>query len=266
MFLLLFLLQKKFKYMGKTLILTLFLVSTALFAQENEVPKSNETVENKNMLKVNLLALTVGNYSLQYERLITPKTTIGVTANYTPKRGLPFMSSFETILDDQNTTDQLENFKYASYSITPEVRFYLGKEGYKGFYIAPFARYTAYNDVHLPITYETTDNGTTTESIVLIEGKSTALSGGFAIGAQWKLSKKLYLDWMIMGPHFGSTDIDLKGNKALSIEDQNSLRDEIESLDVPFDIDYEIDENGVRAKTKTPWGGVRASIGIGYRF
>lgn len=110
-------------------------------AQEQTQEEEKPQIENKNMVKLNLLALTTGNISLQYERLITPKTTVGVTVNMMPSKGLPFSNSIESIVDDKTTSAQLQQVSISSFWVTPEIRFYLGKEGYKGFYIAPFLRY-----------------------------------------------------------------------------------------------------------------------------
>ena len=138
--------------MKKTIFTSILILAAHLgIAQEQSLEDQKPQVENKNMVKLNLLALTAGNISLQYERLITPKTTVGATVNMMPSKGLPFSSSVESFVDDQTTSAQLKQISISSFSVTPEIRFYLGKEGYKGFYIAPFVRYGKYN-VDLPVT------------------------------------------------------------------------------------------------------------------
>ena len=230
-------------------------------------------VTNKNLIKLNLLALAVGNFSLQYERLITKKTVVALSAGFTPERGIPFYSSFESAIDNQDTKDQLKGIKYSNYSITPEIRFYLGKEGFKGFYIGVFGRYTSY-DVKFPLQYESVLSGIPNipgqyipkESIGL-DGNIRAFSGGITLGAQWKLSNKIYLDWLIIGPHFGSSKGDLKANKKLTVIEQQEINDAISDLDIPMlDYTYEVNSDGARMKFDGPWAGVRTSLGIGYRF
>ena len=235
--------------------------------------KKTDAVTNKNLIKVNLFALAVGNFSLQYERLITKKTVVALSAGITPERGIPFYSTFEGSIDNQDTKDQLKGVKYSNYAITPEIRFYLGKEGFKGFYIGIFGRYTSY-DVKFPLQYEDVassipglPSGIVPKESIGLDGNIRAFSGGITLGAQWKLSNRLYLDWLIIGPHFGSSKGDLQGKKKLTLTEQQEIRDAISDLDIPLvDYTYEVDDNGARMRFDGPWAGVRTSLGIGYRF
>lgn len=237
------------------------------------VMKKQNEVTNKNLVKINLLALTVGNFSLQYERLITKKTVVALSAGITPERGIPFYSTFEGSIDDQDTKDQLKGIKYSNYSITPEIRFYLGKEGFKGFYIGIFGRYTSY-DIKFPLQYE--DLASNIPGIpanlvpkekIDLDGNIRAFSGGITLGAQWKLSNKLYLDWLIIGPHFGGSKGDLKANKKLTAIEQQEIKDAIAELDIPMlDYTYEVNDDGARMRFDGPWAGIRTSLGLGYRF
>ena len=249
--------------MKKTILAAVFLFAAQLgMAQEQPLEDQKPQVENKNMVKLNLLALTAGNISLQYERLITPKTTVGATVNMMPSKGLPFSSSVESFVDDQTTSAQLKQISISSFSVTPEIRFYLGKEGYKGFYIAPFVRYGKYN-VDLPVNYDYEGK----EENIMVDGTVKAFSGGFAIGAQWRVYKDFYLDWMIMGPHFGSAKGTLEGKRSLNQSEQDAIRKSLSDLDIPVvDFEYEVNDSGAKAKLDGPWAGIRASIGIGYRF
>lgn len=249
--------------MKKTILAAVFLFAAQLgIAQEQSLEDQKPQVENKNMVKLNLLALTAGNISLQYERLITPKTTVGATVNMMPSKGLPFSSSVESFVDDQTTSAQLKQISISSFSVTPEIRFYLGKEGYKGFYIAPFVRYGKYN-VDLPVNYDYEGK----EENIMVDGEVKAFSGGFAIGAQWRVYKDFYLDWMIMGPHFGSAKGTLEGKRSLNQSEQDAIRKSLSDLDIPVvDFEYEVNDSGAKAKLDGPWAGIRASIGIGYRF
>ena len=249
--------------MKKTIFTSILILAAHLgMAQEQPLEDQKPQVENKNMVKLNLLALTAENISLQYERLITPKTTVGATVNMMPSKGLPFSSSVESFVDDQTTSAQLKQISISSFSVTPEIRFYLGKEGYKGFYIAPFVRYGKYN-VDLPVNYDYEGK----EESIMVDGTVKAFSGGFAIGAQWRVYKDFYLDWMIMGPHFGSAKGTLEGKRSLNQSEQDAIRKSLSDLDIPVvDFEYEVNDSGAKAKLDGPWAGIRASIGIGYRF
>ena len=68
------------------------------------------------------------------------------------------------------------------------------------------------------------------------------------LGAQWQLSKALYLDWWILGPNYGNSNGDIAGTKTLSPTEQQSLRDELSMLDIPLTkYTYTVDGNGAKA-------------------
>lgn len=227
------------------------------FAQE-----SSDFSDDKNMVKWNVLGLTSSTISLQYERLIAPKTSIAANINIMPKRSIPFFGTVEDIVKDKGAIDILKDVKMNAFSFTPEVRFYLGKEGMRGFYIAPFLRYDRFS-VELPVEYIYKEQ---LESVT-INGNVDGFSGGFAIGAQWRVYKDFYLDWMIMGPHFGLAKGTLEGKRSLNQSEQDAIRKSLSDLDIPVvDFEYEVNDSGAKAKLDGPWAGIRASIGIGYRF
>lgn len=250
----------KFKKMKKTL-LSLFLL-TGFLTSAQEVVDETVSTEEKNMIKLNVMALSTGTISVQYERLITPKTTVGASVNLMPKRGIPFFGSIESLINDAVTSNQIKSAKINSFSITPEARFYLGKEGFKGFYVAPFVRYASHG-AEFPLAYDY--NGE--KEHITLDGKLNTFSAGFAIGAQWKIAKQIYLDWLIMGPMYGSAKGDLSGKRALNADEVKEIDKALKDLDLPIiDTTYEVNEQGAKAKVKGPWAGIRAAIGVGYRF
>ncbi|HMK04917.1 MAG TPA: hypothetical protein VK489_12025, partial [Ferruginibacter sp.] len=86
-------------------------------------------------------------------------------------------------------------------------------------------------------------------------------------GAQFKLSKAVYLDWWILGPNYGSSKGNLTGKKTMDAADQQDLRDELRDLDIPLtEYTYKVDGNGARIDFKGPWAGIRSGICIGIRF
>lgn len=249
--------------MKKVALLVLGLVTQMGFAQEAELQNNEKPeIDGKNMVKLNALALTTGTISVQYERLVSPKITVGATVNMMPNRGLPFSNTVESFVDDKTTAAQLKAISMSSFSFTPEARMYFGKESFKGFYIAPFVRYGSYS-LELPVDYHYEGN----DEHIIIDGKITSFSGGLAFGAQWKLSQNIYLDWMIMGPHYGSAKGTLQGQKSLNQEEQDAINDALRDLDIPVvDYEYEVNSSGAKVKLDGPWAGIRAVIGVGYRF
>ena len=250
----------------KKLVLLTFAVTatTFLFAQEvidNE--KIDGTTRKNNIIKLNLPALAFKTISVQYERAIAKKMTVAGTFRYMPEGSIPLKSTVIELADDPKLERQLNNFEIGNMAFIPEVRFYVGKKGaFHGFYLAPFASIARYSSNLL---FEFDDNGTT-ETIPL-SGDVNAFTGGLMLGAQWKLSKAVYLDWWILGPNYGKSKGDLTGKKSLSASEQQALRDELAGLDSPLtDFTYDVNANGATINFNGPWAGVRSGICIGINF
>ncbi|MCG2615527.1 DUF3575 domain-containing protein [Terrimonas sp. NA20] len=231
---------------------------------------STSTADNgnikKNLLKVNLTGLFVKNYSLQYERILTRKTSVALSFRTMPTSSVPFKGFFRDVTDNDPYTNQvIDNLRLSNIAITPEFRFYLG-EGYgKGFYIAPFYRYAKFKSEDLVFEY---DHGNTTESIV-ISGDQSSHTGGIQLGAQWFLGKSVALDWWILGPHYGTVNGNFSGitDRVLSQQEQNSLRQALEDVEVPIaDKQITVTSRGADVKVTGGWLGLRAGLTVGIRF
>lgn len=239
----------------------LCMLSLHLSAQQiKEVPAESE---RKNLLKMNLLALTMKNFSFQYERAIAPKISAGATIRFMPFGSLPFKSTVKSTIDDETFEAQLEEAEIGNFAFMPEVRFYVGKKGvFRGFYIAPFANIARYK---MEVNFVYDDNGV--DKNIPMSGKVNTITGGVMFGAQWKLSRQWYLDWWILGPNFGSSKGDISGRISLTPSEQQSLEEELEELDLPLtNFKYTVDGNGADIRVKGPWGGVRSGLCIGFNF
>jgi hypothetical protein len=236
-------------------------------AQTNKESTIDETPLGFNLVKVNLTSIPLGNFSFQYERAVAKKISAVIGFRLMPNSGLPLKSVIKGAIDDEETWGHFENLTMSNFAITPEVRFYLGKSVFRGFYIAPFARIANYS-VKTPFEFEYDHpiDGLQ-EEIIPLEGKVSAFTGGFMLGAQWKLPKSIYLDWWILGPNYGSSSGNIKGNKNLSSEEQVGIREGLTDLDDLFFVEgYEVNSSGAKVDIKGPWGGVRAGIALGFRF
>ncbi len=231
----------------------------------------NEDKHKMNIVKVNLMALALKNYSFQYERVLTKKISIALGVRTMPSSTLPFKDVFVDQFGISDPDDDLEStikdLKVGNFAITPEVRFYLNKKGYgRGFYIAPYYRFAKFNSEELPITYDG-DGGT--EKTIRLKGDMTTHSGGLMIGAQWHLGKVVTLDWWIVGAHYGTSNGTLNGTPSspLSANEQTDIKNTIEALDLPLTkITANVTANNIKAAIDGPWGGVRAGLSIGIRF
>jgi len=247
--------------MKKKVCLLLLLVTgtLSLFAQKPE----EEVKPAKNIIKLNLFALGLKNVTLQYERAVARKVTIAGTFRLMPKGTIPLKSTFISLADDPDTERQINNLKIGNFAFMPEVRYYLGKKGaFRGFYLGLFASIASYS-ANVPIEY---DNGGITETIPM-SGRLTGITGGVMIGAQFKLSNTIYLDWWILGPNYGSSSGKLSGQKIMDATEQQDLRDELAGLDIPLTkFTYNVNGNGATMDFKGPWAGLRSGLCIGFRF
>ena len=132
----------------------------------------------------------------------------------------------------------------------------------RGFYIAPFARYSSYT-ASLPFEFDV--NGS--QQTMPLSGNLNTLTGGLLLGAQWKLGGKVYLDWWMLGPQYGSANGTIDGKRALNVQEQQALRDELQDLEIPFaETTTTVDANGATLDIKGPWAGLRAGLSLGIRF
>lgn len=241
------------------LLLLSLLVTVGLFAQGDD----EQVTESKNVVKLNLFALALKNVTLQYERAVARKVTVAATLRFMPKGSIPLKSTFINLADDPDTERQINNLKVGNVAFMPEVRYYFSKKGaFRGFYAGLYANIGSYTAT-VPIEY---DNNGTTETITM-SGKITGITGGLMLGAQFKLSKKIYLDWWILGPNYGSSKGSLTGKKNMDAIEQQDLRDELADLDIPLTkFTYNVNSTGATMDFKGPWGGIRSGLCIGFRF
>lgn len=245
------------------------LVASQTLAQTADLSSGSSSYDQKSLIKLNAGALLLNTFSIQYERMLTRKTSLSLGFRATPKSGLPFKSTIESLIDDDETWNNLRNLKTGSFAITPEFRYYFGKNELSGFYLAPFARYSSYS-AEMPFQYDITDPGTNTvlaQDVMPLTGTMNTYTAGIMIGSQWRLSKKFYLDWWILGPNFGASKGSIDGSKTLSPFEQQDLREQLADLDIPLtDYTYEVNENGAKMDFNGGWAGVRAGLCIGFRF
>jgi len=205
-----------------------------------------------NLIKVNFVSLFMKTVNVQYERAIYGKTSVGLGVRMMPKGSLPFSSSFDSI------DDQLGSLEMGNFAITPEIKFYMGKGVFKGFYIAPFLKYANYN---ASINYEFNSNNRT--EMIPLSGKLNTYTAGVLFGAQWEIANKFYLDWSIFGPQYGISRGNLSGTKSLSAQEQQDLKNELDGIDLPVgDVSSTVTVNGAVVDFKGPWAGIRVPISV----
>lgn len=252
-------------------------VFTVLVAQA-QTTSVNER-EGRNLLKVNMLTLVGGKFSLEYERLLTDRITVGAAISLRPDKGLPFTSTVKRIVDDEDINTLIDGFSSSNFSITPELRFYTSERGpFRGFYVAPYVKYASYAtslpyEFDVTVDYEGIELYNRKETIPL-QGDIRSFTAGLSFGVNFKLARHIHLDWRILGPGYGSAKGDISGRLALNAQEQTALRESLADLktdlaDLPLgiEIDYDVHQDGAEIKVlRSPWAGIRSGLSIAYRF
>lgn len=226
-------------------------------------------VPGKNILKANLTGLLLRNYGFQYERVLTRTVSVAVSYRFMPSGSVPFENVIINNSPDIDP-DRIDQMKLSSSAITPEVRFYFGKQRFgRGFYLAPFYRFANHEALDIPIDYKPSAPGSQTVEM-LGKGKLTSNTGGILVGAQWNLGRSMVLDWWIVGPHLGNGDGEIIGvsPRPLTGAEQADLKETLETNDLPFGIKSTatVNANGFNVQLNGPMAGLRAGVQIGFRF
>ncbi|MDF2931382.1 MAG: hypothetical protein K0R36_713 [Chryseobacterium sp.] len=254
--------------MKKLLFLVPYFLVSGISAQEITTSEVNTVPEDKmNIIKTNITGYAFRNINLSYERSINRWFAINVGFGTVAEGKVPFMNAF---LSEEDEKD-FQNLKIKATNFTIEPRFYIGQGYGKGFYFAPYYRYSKVSTNTFDYTYDYSAFGTTIPVPLKGLGDASGNSGGLMVGAQFFLNKQhsFILDFWIAGAHYGSGrgDFSLTSDIILTPEMQAQLKQEIENLDIPF-VDYtvETNSNGARIKVDGPWAGFRSGFSLGYRF
>ena len=244
---------------------------TSLLA-DNQVDEIQTYDEQKNatFVKVNLTSLPFKNYSFQLERTLNKTIALSMAYRIMPEGSIPFQTEVIKSIgdDDPDTKQMIEDLIVANYAFTPEIRFYVGKKGYgQGFYFSTFFRHAQFDVSDVLINFDVDGEQ---ESIAL-SGNVKANTGGIMMGAQWAIGKHFCIDWWILGAHYGKALGNVTGvtspGLTLSPDAQNSLRDELNKIEIPLSTtSIEVTENAASLTIDGPWAGLRGGLSIGFKF
>lgn len=167
----------------KYLFVILLVISTSfLQGQKNAQQKTKK----KNIIKLGLPAVLVSSLALSYEREINEKTAFQIQTNFTAT--------------DISTTPN------TGFILTAEYRYFPKKEGFVGFYVAPYLRYNRLSFDAEPI-------------LNIASNKLNGLALGLLLGKKWHIGN-ICLD-LFGGPQFANSSLK---NIDTSIEDEFAFR------------------------------------------
>jgi hypothetical protein len=231
--------------------------------------KVKEKVYKNNIVKLNLTGLAVKSFGLQYEHKIRKKASIALGLIYRPKSTW-IVSKF---YDSTNSATGISNetkFMYATsrfrtFMITPELRYYLGRQAPNGLYLSAFAR--ARMD-RLAFKYNYYDNNTI-EREGLANLDETLIGGGIMLGYQIVTRKKLTIDFWFLGPWIGNQNVKLRSEvnaNNISEIQQKFIAEDMKPL-LGKEKDIQWNSKGIDTKFNYFGIGVRFfGINIGYSF
>ena len=245
--------------------LGLSLCSSAAFAQNAAEPAAYYPNNN---IKLNLPALALGNFSMQYERGLSSRTSISLGLRLMPNQGLPLKGLIHEYVesDEPMVTDFIEDTRMSNWAITPEFRYYFGKKPLHGFYVAPFARIAGFS-MSLPYIYTDNDGG---RHPIDLSGKISMAGGGLMLGSQWRLGRHVSLDLWILGAGMAHSSISLDGRVDLSeltAEERADAEQDLESTTIGGrSLDAEIRSDGASIRGNFPLPMVRSGLSLGITF
>lgn len=156
----------------KKILTTTFLaiiLANFCFAQETSDAKRIDNKGRKiryNIIKTNLVGLGTGHFNLTYERKIAKKVSalLGVTII-----SLPLNNIYNTQIDmgGSQKSDLSINANLSGFSISPEIRYYLGRNAPRGYYFGLYVPIMNYNA-------KLSGSATTTQTITLTEPNTNA--------------------------------------------------------------------------------------------
>lgn len=239
------------------LILSAVLLTVSVMAQDN--PDASKMYGNQNIIKLNLTSIGFGNFYLQDEYTLNGSSSVALGLSYLPSRSLP------TTITTDDSSGNLKNISFSGFSITPEYRWYVKKHAPKGFYLAPYLRYSKYTTSTYSFSYDR-DNGQ--KDVASMEGSLSGIGVGLMIGTQWKFGDHVTLDWWIIGAGFSSSKVELTGKGNFDAAQQQDLRDEFSTTDVPVGtLTTTVTSSEVNVEYKTGLPSLRGfGLAIGYIF
>ena len=214
----------------------------------------------QNIIKLEILPLTLLNFKLHYERVLTSFLSTDVTLGLMPSRRIPLIGLFSF---DSEVGDVLEKARMNAFTFSPDFRFYLGgKEIPRGFYIAPYFKLSTFG-----ISSEYMYSNDYHDVLAKVEANFTRVGGGIIIGKQWFIGKSISFDltWLAVG-------IDRYTTKGKLSSDEFTDYD-LSELNVDINTDFEfgtleteLGSNYIEIIHKVTLPGSKFNFSIGYAF
>ncbi|MBK7762275.1 MAG: DUF3575 domain-containing protein [Bacteroidetes bacterium] len=232
-------------------------------------PKNKGRVYKNNIVKLNVSGLLFKSIGLQYEHKIKRKSSLAMGFIYRPMGSWVVAKIYDTASNlniSNETRFMYRTSEYRSLMLTPEYRYYLGKQAPKGLYLAPFIRLKADKTI---FNYHYYDELTMEQKVGDAAINETMLGAGIMMGYQVVSRKKFTIDFWFLGPWGGYYNMSLKSK--VNTAGISSLQQTFIGQDMGTVINdlttVKWNEGGIDTKVKQAnWGMRFFGINFGWSF
>jgi hypothetical protein len=221
----------------------------------------------QNIAKIGVGSMFQRTLNLEYERVLTAKTTVFAEVGYQFPIDIP--SQLVDFTEGTGSTNNLviNDGKYNNVYFAAEYRIYTGGEAAKGFFVAPYLKLSSYS-FEVNGTYNNNDNGFINIPAEVNLGYFSTSIGG-QLGYQWIIKDKVTINWSFIGLGVGFNRISA-GFTAQDNDVFQAWEQDINDFLANFPGEYQLQsDNAARtidASATVILPAARASLSIGYRF
>ena len=247
-------------------------VASSLSAQDPApaAPLLAEAFSPKYILKTNLVGLGMSSINLNFEVKTSPFTSAGLLTGYKLESTFTVDAVADWSDDQMTYTGEVTP---QGVFVNPYFRYY-PSGSMTGFYVEGFLRYYSYTFL---VPYDYDKNGSTISAN--LDGTANGFGGGLAIGGQFALAPRLFLD-IYGGMGVGSGDIHMETNDPnLDAQDYQNIKRNIEENRDKTDVtilflDTTIKSIEADANATSAWADInnelfplmRGGVAIGWAF
>lgn len=226
----------------------------------------------KNVVKLNPLSVYYfKSVPLYYERILS--NSISASMGFSYRMPLNVGGKLGSVLSDglSSSSGSSKITPLRGFAITPEIKFYTGKKNApRGFYIAPYFRYSNYKlGAEVDFTAETGKNFNFD-----MDMKFKNIGGGVQLGVQWLIKDAVAIDWFFAGPRYESKSIEIDVSSSdtginwneLATEYEDDVNEAISGIPFLGTITATSSSNGFNAKLPYWMINWRFGLSIGYAF
>ena len=146
-----------------------------------------DSIDRRNVIKLNIASLAVAAINFQYERKVDKNTSVA----------LGILKRFERPIFnylDRRGESPLRNIELSSFALTPEVKVYFKGEALQGLYVGAYLRWRR-DDLRFQYRLD----GLVGIDNVNFDLEDRIIHAGFLLGYQLNLTRDVYVDFWLVG-------------------------------------------------------------------